>query len=146
MSGLQERIRELEQQVNMVDNLAESTLLDNLEDEVAKLSAKVVQSEKQVEDYSYMKRLTKTYSCCSPPNLLLPAGCLFVSYIEYLNCFSIFFRYGKNYLCRQSRCLSVRPSVRPSSVEITLGRRSDRSAEPIDLKIGINMGNWVVHV
>ena len=72
--------------------------------------------------------------------------------------FSIFFRYGKSTLCRHSRCLSVRPSVRPSvcpsvrlsvrpfSVEITLGRGSDRSAEPIDLKIGINMGNWVVHV
>ena len=40
----------------------------------------------------------------------------------------------------------VRPSVRPSSVEITLGRSSDRCAEPIDLKIDINMENWVVHV
>ena len=45
-----------------------------------------------------------------------------------------------------SRCLSVRPSVvpsvRPSSVEITLERGFDRSAEPIDLKIGLNMGNY----
>ena len=55
--------------------------------------------------------------------------------------FSIFFRYGKNYLMS-----SLAMSVRPSSVEITLGRGSDKSAEPIDLKIGINMGNWVVHV
>ena len=44
-----------------------------------------------------------------------------------------------------SLAMSVRPSARPSSVEITLGRGSDRSAEPIDLKIGVNMGNWVIH-
>ena len=37
-------------------------------------------------------------------------------------------------------------SVRPSSVEITLERGSDRSALPIDLKIGLNMGNYVIHV
>ena len=70
---------------------------------------------------------------------------------------SFFFVTEKKYLMsslamsvRPSVCPSCRPSVRPSvhppSVEITLGRSSDRSAEPIDLKIGINMGNWVVHV
>ena len=32
-------------------------------------------------------------------------------------------------------------SVRPSSVEISLERGFDRSVEPIDLKVGINMGN-----
>ena len=36
---------------------------------------------------------------------------------------------------------SLAMSVRPSSVEITLERGSDRSAKPIDLKIGLNMGN-----
>ena len=62
---------------------------------------------------------------------------------EELVFFSIFFFVTeKTTLCRHSRCLSVRPS----SVEITLGRGFDRSAEPIDLKIGLNMGNWVVHV
>ena len=54
--------------------------------------------------------------------------------------FSSFFRYEKNYLM-SSLAMSVRPSVRPSSVEITLERGFDRSAEPIDLKIGLNMGN-----
>ena len=43
----------------------------------------------------------------------------------------------KTTLCRHSRCLSVRPS----SVEISLERGSDRSAEPINLKIGLNIGN-----
>ena len=37
-------------------------------------------------------------------------------------------------------------SVRPSTVKITLKRGSDRSAEPIDLKIGLNMGNSVIHI
>ena len=53
----------------------------------------------------------------------------------------VFFVTKKTTLCRHSRCLSVRPSVRPSSVEITLERDFDRSAEPIDLKIGLNIGN-----
>ena len=35
----------------------------------------------------------------------------------------------------------VCPSVCPSSVEISLERGSKRSAEPIDLKIGLNMDN-----
>ena len=48
----------------------------------------------------------------------------------------VFFVTEKTTLCRYSRCLSVRPS----SVEITLERGFDRSAEPIDLKIGLNMG------
>ena len=50
-------------------------------------------------------------------------------------------RYEKNYLMS-----SLAMSVRPSSVEITLERGFDRSAEPIDLKIGLNMGNLVIHV
>ena len=58
--------------------------------------------------------------------------------------FSSFFRYGKNYIM-SSLAMSVRPSVcpsvRPSTVEITLERGFDRSAEPIDLKIDLNMGN-----
>ena len=48
---LEKRISELEREVNMVDNLAESTLPDNLEDEVARLSAKVIYSERQVRTF-----------------------------------------------------------------------------------------------
>ena len=35
---------------------------------------------------------------------------------------------------------SLATPVRPSSVEITLERGSDRSAEPFDLKIDLNIG------
>ena len=34
----------------------------------------------------------------------------------------------------------------PSSVEITLECGSNRSTEPIDLKIGLDLENWVIHV
>ena len=34
----------------------------------------------------------------------------------------------------------------PSSVEITLERGSNRSTESIDLKIGLDLENWVIHV
>ena len=60
---------------------------------------------------------------------------------------SSFFCYEKKlpYVVTRDVCpsvrLSVRPSVRPSSVEITLERGSGRSAERIDLKIGLYMGN-----
>ena len=58
---------------------------------------------------------------------------------------SSFFVTKKTTLCCHSRCLSVRPSVRlsvrPSSVEISLERGSKRSAKPIDLKIGLDMDN-----
>ena len=36
---------------------------------------------------------------------------------------------------------NVCPSVRPSSVEITLERSSSRSAEPIDKKISLDIGS-----
>ena len=51
---------------------------------------------------------------------------------------SSFLRYGKNTLlvCRHSQCLSI---------EISLERVSNRSAEPIDLKIGLNMENWEIY-
>ena len=67
-------------------------------------------------------------------------------YHSLCNIFSSFFVTKKlPYVVTRDVCpsvrLSVRPSVRPSSVEITLERGSDRSAEPIDLKIGLNMGN-----
>ena len=48
----------------------------------------------------------------------------------------VFFVTEKNYLMS-----SLAMSVRPSSVEITLECGSNRSAELIDLKIGLNMGN-----
>ena len=52
-----------------------------------------------------------------------------------LTIFSSFFRYEKKipYVVTRDVC--------PSSVEITLERGFNRSAEPIDLKIGLNMGN-----
>ena len=34
----------------------------------------------------------------------------------------------------------------PSSVEITLERGSNRSTESIDLKVGLDLENWVIHV
>ena len=34
----------------------------------------------------------------------------------------------------------------PSSVEITLERGSNRSTESIDLKIGLVLENWLIHV
>ena len=34
----------------------------------------------------------------------------------------------------------------PSSVEITLERGSSRSTESIDLKIGLDLENWVIHI
>ena len=34
----------------------------------------------------------------------------------------------------------------PSSVEITLERGSNRSTESIDLKIDLDLENWVIHV
>ena len=55
--------------------------------------------------------------------------------------FSIFLLRKKNYLML-SLAMSVRPSVRPSSVEIYLERGSKRSAEPIDIKIGLNI--WII--
>ena len=52
-----------------------------------------------------------------------------------------FFRYGKNYPM-SSLDMSFRPSsVRPPCEVITLERGSNRSTEPIELKIGLDMGN-----
>ena len=44
--------------------------------------------------------------------------------------------------------LSFRLTFRtcPSSVEITLERSSNRSTESIDLEIGLDLENWVIHV
>ena len=50
------------------------------------------------------------------------------------------------YFLMLSLAMSVRLSVRTSSVEITLELGSNRSAEPIDLKIGLDMGNYVIRV
>ena len=58
-----------------------------------------------------------------------------------------FFRYRKKYLMMITPvpydylAMSVRLSVCPSSLEITLERGSNRSVEPIDLKISLNKGN-----
>ena len=61
--------------------------------------------------------------------------------------FSSFFFFRKNYLL--SVRLSVRPSVCPSlrpSVEIIYFRGNSLSNTPIDLKIGLNVHEGVVHV
>ena len=44
--------------------------------------------------------------------------------------------------------LSFRLTFRtcPSSVEINLERGSNRSTKSIDLKIGLDLENWVIHV
>ena len=56
--------------------------------------------------------------------------------------FSSFFVTEKlPYVVTRDVCPSVRPSVRVSSVEISLERGSKRSAKPIYLKIGLNMDN-----
>ena len=63
--------------------------------------------------------------------------------------FSSFFFFRKNYLllsCATSVRLSVRPSVRLSSVEIISFRGNSLSNRPIDLKIGLNVREGVVHV
>ena len=56
------------------------------------------------------------------------------SCVKILNLFSSFFVTKKlPYVVSRDVC--------PSSVEISLERGSKRSAEPIDLKIGLNMDN-----
>ena len=62
--------------------------------------------------------------------------------------FSSFFFFRKNYLllsCATSVRPSVVPSVRPS-VEIISFRGNSLSNRPIDLKIGLNVREGVVHV
>ena len=62
---------------------------------------------------------------------------------------SSFFFTEKNYLM-SSLAMSVRPSVRlsvcPSSVEISLERGSSITSMPIDLKFGPIIGGRVMHV
>ena len=59
---------------------------------------------------------------------------------------SIFFFFEKTTYCCCSRRLSVRLSVRLSSVEIISFRGNSLSNRPIDLKIGLNVREGVVHV
>ena len=59
--------------------------------------------------------------------------------------FSSFFFEKTPYCCRARR-LSVRPSVRLSSVEIFSFHGNSLSSKPIDLKIGLNVREGVVHV
>ena len=58
----------------------------------------------------------------------------------------VFFVTEKTTLCRHSRCLSVRPSVCLSSVEISLKRGCTITNMPIGLKFGLNIGGRVMHV
>ena len=63
--------------------------------------------------------------------------------------FGIFFFFRKNYLllsCATSVRPSVRLSVRLSSVEIISFRGNSLSNRPINLKIGLNVREGVVHV
>ena len=57
----------------------------------------------------------------------------------------VFSFFEKATYCRARR-LSVRPSVRMSSVEIFCFRGNSLSSKPIDLKIGLNIREGVVHV
>ena len=91
--------------------------------------------------------------------------CVFIYFLCYLNvyvCVSfvstclflvVFSFFEKNYLllsCATSVRLSVRPSVRLSvrlsSVEIFSFCGNSLSSKPIDLKIGLNVREGVVHV
>ena len=58
---------------------------------------------------------------------------------------SSFFCYEKNYLM-SSLAMSVRPSVCPSSVEISLERGCTITNRPIDLKFGLSIGGREMHV
>ena len=73
-----------------------------------------------------------------------------VYYLRYFFCFDLFSKILTEFLVvffvTEKKLPyvvthDVCPSVRPSSVEITLERGFDRSAELIDLKIGLNIGN-----
>ena len=57
----------------------------------------------------------------------------------------VFFCYEKNYLM-SSLAMSVRPSVCPSSVEISLERGCTITNRPIDLKFGLSIGGREMHV
>ena len=74
--------------------------------------------------------------CC----ILFPC---FVFFVEFLVVFSFF---EKTTYCCRARRLSVRPSVRLSSVEIISFRGNSLSNRPINLKIGLNVREGVVHV
>ena len=62
----------------------------------------------------------------------------------YLHILSLRFIFSSFFVTKKLPYVVTRdvcPSVRPSSVEISLERGSKRSAEPIDLKIGLSMDN-----
>ena len=63
------------------------------------------------------------------------------NYSHRLACILFLLRRKLPYVVTRDVCPSVRLSVRPSSVEISLERGSKRSAEPIDLKICLDMDN-----
>ena len=78
---------------------------------------------------------------------MLPSMCAVDIIILYeKNHFLVVFFFEKTtYYCRARR-LSVRPSVRLSSVEIISFRGNSLSSKPIDLKIVLNVREGVVHV
>ena len=77
------------------------------------------------------------HACKSIPKNIFTFSFFFV--------FSSFFFFRKNYLLL-SCATSVRLSVRLSSVEIFSFRGNSLSSKPIDLKIGLNVCEGVVHV
>ena len=62
------------------------------------------------------------------------------------NGFLVVFFFEKTTYCCRARRLSVCPSVRLSSVEIISFRGNSLSNRPINLKIGLNVREGVVHV
>ena len=68
-----------------------------------------------------------------------------ISLCKIILIFSSFFLLRKNYLML-SLVMSVRLSVRPSSVEISLERGCTITNRPIDLKFGLSIGGGVMHV
>ena len=118
-----------------------------------------------------LRRLCFDTLLCLSDTLLLPSGTFTfissshdtVSWLDHVlsttsghSLFSSFFFFRKKLpivvvrdVCpsvRPSVCPSVRLSVRLSSVEIFSFRGNSLSSKPIDLKIGLNVREGVVHV
>ena len=71
--------------------------------------------------------------------VILNVYLVFIINCDVNKLFFLYFFSLRKKLPMMSLAMCVCPSVCPSSAEISLERGSNRSAEPIDLKIGRNM-------
>ena len=67
-------------------------------------------------------------------------------HISLYDIISTFLLRNKLTLCCHSRCLSVHPSVRPLSVEISLESGCTITNRPIDLKFGLNIDFFEIRI